>query len=65
MPAPAQPDRDAFDALVRARRAACVTYADWKNLDAQEVERGKPHGRPRVKFTTIEEMLAAIGSVKR
>lgn len=65
LPEPPQPERAAFEALVRERRPACVSYADWKCLDAQEVERGKPLGRPRVKFTDIEEMLAAIASVRR
>jgi NADPH-dependent glutamate synthase beta subunit-like oxidoreductase len=38
-----------------------VTFADWQTLDRHEVERGKPHGRPRVKCVSIDEMLAAIG----
>ena len=37
-----------------------VTYADWLRLQALEAERGKP-GRPRVKYTTVAEMLAALG----
>jgi ferredoxin--NADP+ reductase len=37
-----------------------VTFADWLQLDALETERGKPHGRPRIKFTSVEEMLAAL-----
>jgi len=37
-----------------------VSFADWRRLDVIETDRGKPLGRPRVKFTTVEEMLAAV-----
>jgi len=29
----------------------------------EKFERGKPHGRPRVKFLTVEEMLAELERV--
>jgi ferredoxin--NADP+ reductase len=60
LPAPAVPDPAGFEALVRSRQPACVSYAGWKRLDEIEVERGRACGRPRVKFTTVEEMLAAL-----
>ena len=40
---------------------AYFSYADWLKLDAIEVERGRAQGRPRVKLTSIDEMLAALG----
>ena len=64
LPTPAVPDRASFEALVRERQPACVSYAGWQQLDQIEMERGKACGRPRVKFTTIEEMLAALDSAK-
>jgi ferredoxin--NADP+ reductase len=57
---PADPDPAAADALVRARQPACVTYPDWLRLDELEVARGKAEGRPRVKYTTVEEMVGAL-----
>jgi ferredoxin--NADP+ reductase len=60
LPTPASPDPAALDALIRERQPAFVSFADWKRLDALEVERGKPLGRPRVKFTSIDEMLGAL-----
>jgi ferredoxin--NADP+ reductase len=60
LPDPAQPDPASFEALVRERQPAFVSFADWKRLDGLEVERGQPHGRPRVKFTSVEEMLAVL-----
>jgi ferredoxin--NADP+ reductase len=62
LPSPADGSPAAFEALVRSRQPRCVTFADWRKLDALEVERGKPAGRPRSKFTSIEEMLAALSS---
>ena len=60
LPEPATPDPAPLEALVRERQPAVVAFADWKRLDAIEVERGQPLGRPRVKFTSVEEMLAAL-----
>ena len=51
----------AAEALVRQRQPSYFSYADWLKLDAIEVERGRAQGRPRVKLTTIDEMLAALG----
>lgn len=61
LPVPASPDPDAFAALIAERQLAAVTFSEWQTLDRHEVERGKPHGRPRVKCVSVDEMLAAIG----
>jgi ferredoxin--NADP+ reductase len=58
---PAEPDAHAVDALIMARQPLAVTYADWRVLDALECKTGKDCGRPRVKFVTVDEMLAALG----
>ena len=58
---PTRPEASAAEALVRQRQPNFVSYPDWLKLDALEVERGRAQGRPRVKFTRIEEMLAALG----
>jgi ferredoxin--NADP+ reductase len=58
--APRAPDPEAVLQLLRARQPRCVTYADWRRLDRLEVEAGKPAGRPRRKFTCLEDMLAAL-----
>ena len=59
--APAEPDAAAVLALVRQRQPQWISWADWQRIDALEVERGRASGRPRVKFTRVEEMLAALG----
>jgi ferredoxin--NADP+ reductase len=53
--------RSAIPALLAARGVRHVDYDEWRRLDAREVERGKPHGRPRVKFLRLEEMLLELG----
>ncbi len=60
LPVPASPDPAALEALVRERQPEVVSFADWKRLDAIEVERGQALGRPRAKFTSVKEMLAAL-----
>lgn len=35
-----------------------VSYDDWKKIDAKEIERGEPKGKPREKYTYIDEMLS-------
>lgn len=37
-----------------------VDFHDWLTLDAREIENGAKAGRPRVKFTTIPDMLAVL-----
>jgi len=58
---PAEASREAVERLVRERQPRCFSYQDWLRLNELEVQRGKETGRPRVKFTTIEDMLAALG----
>lgn len=50
----------AIVALLQEREVDYFTFADWLKLEALENERGKAQGRPRVKFTSEAEMLAAV-----
>jgi ferredoxin/flavodoxin---NADP+ reductase len=45
--------------LLEERGVEYVTYAGWEAIDTGERTRGEPLGRPRVKFLTWEELLAA------
>jgi ferredoxin--NADP+ reductase len=58
---PARATAAAAEAMVRQRQPGFLSYADWLTLNELEVARGKAAGRPRVKFTRVEEMLAALG----
>ena len=57
---PASPDPQSIERLIRDRRPAFVSYADWQALDRLEIERGEVIGKPRAKFVTADEMLAAL-----
>ena len=58
---PSRPDPVAVVELIRQRQPRFVSYADWLRLNELEVARGRAAGRPRVKLTRVEEMLAALG----
>jgi len=58
---PTRPEAAAAEALVRQRQPNYVSYTDWLKLNEIEVARGRAQGRPRVKLTSVEEMLAALG----
>jgi ferredoxin--NADP+ reductase len=58
---PAEPDAAAVEALLSERGVRYVSFEDWQAIDRSEVGRGEPHGRPRVKFVRVEEMLDALG----
>ncbi|MCB9134254.1 MAG: FAD-dependent oxidoreductase [Anaerolineales bacterium] len=59
--APSNPGVEEAQALIASRQPRYVTYQDWLKLDQMELARGKEAGRPRVKFTNVEEMLKALG----
>jgi len=59
---PFDPAPGAVDALLRAKGAVAISFADWKRLDQAEVARGKPLGKPREKFTTVAQMLEELRS---
>jgi ferredoxin/flavodoxin---NADP+ reductase len=58
---PEQPSAAAAEQMIRDRQPRYLAYADWQRLNAIEVERGRARGRPRLKFTRVEDMLAALG----
>jgi ferredoxin--NADP+ reductase len=58
---PQQPDPESVSELVAERRPEFFSYEDWKRLDELEVDRGKSQGRPRVKFTSVPQMLSQLG----
>ncbi len=57
---PRQPDRAAVEERVRRNQPEFVSWADWLALQELEEARGKEQGRPRVKFTSLDEMLVAL-----
>jgi ferredoxin--NADP+ reductase len=52
-------DPSAIVELLTERAPEFVSYRGWEAIDRAEQERGKPLGRPRVKFIRIDEMVEA------
>ncbi len=54
---PSRPNAAAVEALLRSRQPELVTYSGWEAIDIHERALGQPAGRPRVKLTSIDELL--------
>jgi ferredoxin/flavodoxin---NADP+ reductase len=48
-----------LEELLEERRVAAVMYAGWEAIDKAEKGAGEPHGRPRIKLCSWDELLAA------
>jgi ferredoxin--NADP+ reductase len=53
-------DPSRVEALLRERGVDYVTYGDWRVLDRYEIAAGRAQGRPRVKVTSVPEMMEII-----
>ena len=58
--ATAKPGADGLEELFKQRDVRVVSYADWQKIDAAEIQRGEPAGKPREKFSRVEEMLSVL-----
>jgi ferredoxin--NADP+ reductase len=56
------PEREQLDGLLAERKPELVTIEGWRAIDADELRRGEDAGRPRVKLSSREELLAAARS---
>jgi ferredoxin/flavodoxin---NADP+ reductase len=52
-------DAASIEELLAERAPDHVQWSGWELIDSAEQERGKPLGRPRVKFVSLAEMLDA------
>ncbi len=55
-----EPDPQALRALLCSRGVRAVSFDDWRRIDAAEKARGAAAGKPRERFSRVEEMLAVI-----
>jgi len=54
-----RPGHAALTPLLTGRRRV-VSYRDWQAIDAAEIKRGLSEGKPREKFTRVDEMLGVL-----
>ncbi|MEV0766771.1 FAD-dependent oxidoreductase [Nocardia salmonicida] len=52
-------DREALRRLLAERQPDLIDRAGWRAIDTAERKRGKQQQRPRIKFVSIDEMIAA------
>jgi ferredoxin--NADP+ reductase len=52
-------DEGSLEQLLEARGVEAVMYAGWEAIDQAERAAGEPHGRPRIKLCSWDELLAA------
>jgi ferredoxin--NADP+ reductase len=57
---PEAPDVGAMKALLEERQPEAVSYEDWLKIDQAEQAAGEEVHRPRVKFTSVEDMLSLL-----
>jgi ferredoxin--NADP+ reductase len=56
---PAQITDAGLAAYIHERQPAAVDYDQWSRIDRHERKLGEASGRPRIKLTRVQEMLAA------
>ncbi|WP_375000509.1 4Fe-4S binding protein [Aeromicrobium sp. CTD01-1L150] len=61
LPSPARSERD-FGRFVASRQPRLVRGKGMRAIERAEQEAGRASGRPRVKITTVEELLATAGA---
>ena len=57
-----RPGAAGLQARLDERGVRVVSYADWQRIDAAEIARGAAAGKPREKFTRLDEMLDVLAA---
>jgi ferredoxin--NADP+ reductase len=53
---PENPTSDKIETLIKERNPEYINYEDWLKIDKEEINRGEKEGKPRVKFTNIDDI---------
>lgn len=56
---PELPEPECIVKFLSERQANAFSYAEWQKLNEKECQKGKAEGRPRVKFTDVDDMIRA------
>lgn len=51
---------EAIYSILNNKQIRHISFNDWKKIDTKEIEHGEPKGKPREKYTYIDEMLSVI-----
>lgn len=61
---PPHPDRQDIEDALAQRQVRVVSFDDWCLIDQLECQRGRAIGRERIKFTHVEDILAALAEYR-
>jgi len=50
-------DSKSIETLIKERCPNFINYEQWQKVDQSEIERGQELGRPRLKYTDVDEIL--------
>jgi len=53
---PKNPTFNKIETLIKERNPEYVDYEDWLKIDKEEIAKGDKVGRPRVKFTSVDDI---------
>lgn len=56
---PSKPEADAVEEMFVNCKPTRFSWEDWQRVDEVETTKGERQGRPRVKFTSVDDMLDA------
>lgn len=59
---PENPSSDKISTLIKERNPEYIDYEDWLQIDKEEIAKGQKEGRPRVKFTNIEDIKKLLNN---
>ncbi len=54
---PQDTDTDSIERLLKERNDKFISYEQWQKVDKSEVQQGQKLGRPRLKYTDVDEIL--------
>ncbi|TDI76492.1 MAG: NADP oxidoreductase [Bacteroidetes bacterium] len=58
---PSNPGLEAAMTMVSGKQPRWVSYSEWEKINERETQAGAASDRPRVKITSVEEMLTVAG----
>lgn len=60
---PPEPENP-IEKLLEKTKPEYVSYRQWSVVDRKEIAKGEKTGRPRVKYTNVEDILKAVGKTE-
>ncbi len=49
-----------IETILKSRSVRSVSFEDWRKIDSAEKENGENFGKPREKFTNVNDMISTL-----